>query len=1005
MSLARLSAGSGYRYLLRQTACGDACRVPGRDLTAYYAATGYPAGQWLGRGLTGLDEGRGFARGATVAEPAMAALYGKGHDPLTDKPLGAAYPRFKGVEERIAEALAELPDTLAPEELDARRTEIEQTERARPTREAVAGFDLTFTVPKSASVLWALSSEEVRTAIAEAHCEAVGRVLQLVEDRFLFTRIGPQGCAQVTTRGMVAAAFDHWDTRTGDPNLHTHVVIANKVQGPDGKWRSLDSRVLHHAAVALSEVYDDLIADGIAAKLPVTWSWRGRGARRSPAFEIDGLNDDLLAAFSRRSGQVAAAMRGLMEQFRACHHREPTRREVLRMRQQATLATRPDKTVRPLGELIERWRSTAREATGEDVGRLVARVMTRPAESADDSQPEVATFTAAVLAGITERRSTWTRANLLAEAARATRHLRFATPEARLAVLDRVVEAAMAGCVSLDPPEMFATPRRFCRADGTSAFARAEDASFTTRSVLDAEQRLLTAASEGDAPRVDSSTVATVIEAARHGMPGARGLSPDQAGAVTAIATSALRLDVLVGPAGSGKTRTLRALRAAWERAHGPGSLLGLAPSATAAAELAAALAIGCENTTKWLHESAEVAGPRWAMRAGQLVIVDEASMVSTTDLDRLLAQARGAGAKLLLVGDHHQLDAVGAGGAFGLLAENPDAQILTSLWRFKNRWEANATRALRLGKPAALDAYIEHGRLSEGPAEVMLDAAYTAWMTDITAGRTAVLLAADRATVMMLNSRAHEDRVAAGLAEEDGIAFADDTTGGRGDIVVTRRNNRALVHAGGHVRNGDLWRITDIHPDGAIDVVGLQPDELSTAVRLPTDYVCEHVELGYASTVHRAQGITVDRGHVVATPVMTRQCFYVAMTRGREANHAYVAIDSPADFAEGNCPTPAGPETPTGHDVLRTILGSDRAELSATATLRQRQITATSLRRLLPIREFLTRSADDPEAAAAVAQLDQLLRARADAARAESSRTHTPAPNPQVRSQEGIHR
>jgi conjugative relaxase-like TrwC/TraI family protein len=1004
MSLARLSAGSGYRYLLRHTACGDACRVPGRELTAYYAATGYPAGRWLGQGLAGLNDGLGLAENAIVVEQAMAALYGRGHDPVSGKPLGAAYPRFKSVEERVAEALADLPDTLADDEVEARRVTMEQTERARPTREAVAGFDLTFTMPKSASVLWALGDEDVRTAIAGAHRDTVTRVLQLIEDRFLFTRVGPQGCAQVATRGMVAAAFDHWDTRIGDPNLHTHVVIANKVQGPDGKWRSLDSRVLHHAAVALSEVYDDLIADAIAGRLPVTWSWRFRGERRSPAFEIDGLSDDLLAAFSRRSGQVAAAMRGLTEEFRARHHREPTRREVLRMRQQATLATRPDKTVRPLTELLDRWRSTARQASGQDVDRLLSEVIAEPKHGVVDRPTEVGPLTATTLAGVAERRSTWTRANLLAEAARATRHLRAATPEARLALLDQVVEAALSECVPLDPPDLFATPRRFTRADGTSAFARPEEAPFTTTSVLDAEQRLQAAMNETGAPSVGPATLDTVIEAARIGMPGARGLSADQADAVTAIATTARRLEVLVGPAGSGKTRTLRALRVAWEREHGPGSVVGLAASAVASAELSVALAIPCENTAKWLHESSSDDSPRWAMQVRQLVIVDEASMVTTADLDQLLAQAQAAGAKLLLVGDNYQLDPVGAGGAFGLLTESTNAQFLTSLWRFRNRWEANATRALRLGDPVAIDAYAAHARLNDGPSELMLDAAYVAWTKDTAAGRAAVLLAADRATVLTLNTRAHDDRVAAGIAQEDGIVFADDTTGGRGDVVVTRRNNRTLRHAGGYVRNGDLWRITDVHPDGAVDVVAFQQGEQLPPVLLPADYVRDHVELGYASTVHRAQGMTVDCGHVVATSAMSRQSLYVAMTRGREANHAYVATDRPAAGGDGICPAPTETEAPTGHEVLRTILAADRSELSATATLRQRHREATSLRRLLPIRDFLREAAGDPEAATAVAEIDQLLRARAVAARGESTRGRISEPSPRV-SQEGIYR
>ncbi|MBA3741817.1 MobF family relaxase [Sporichthya sp.] len=308
MSLARLSAGSGYRYLLRHTACGDACREAGTPLTAYYAASGYPAGRWVGAGLAGVDAGHGLAAGTLVTEEAMGALYGAGRDPVSGKALGLGYPAYRSADERIAEALAQLPDSLADGEREAQGAEIEKVERARPVRAAVAGFDLTFTVPKSASVLWALGDETVQLAIVDAHREAVTAVLALVEERFLHTRVGAQGCAQVAARGMLAAEFEHWDTRTGDPNLHTHVVIANKVQGPDGKWRSLDSRALHHAVVACSEIYDDLLADAITARLPVSWSWRSRGERRSPAFEIDGLEDRLLGAFSARSQQIQVAV-------------------------------------------------------------------------------------------------------------------------------------------------------------------------------------------------------------------------------------------------------------------------------------------------------------------------------------------------------------------------------------------------------------------------------------------------------------------------------------------------------------------------------------------------------------------------------------------------------------------------------------------------------------------------------------------------------------------------
>ncbi|MGQ0631521.1 MAG: MobF family relaxase [Sporichthyaceae bacterium] len=1017
MSLARLSAGSGYRYLLRHTACGDCARDAATPLTSYYADSGYPAGRWLGAGLAGFDAGRGLAASTVVTEDAMGAVFGRGHDPVSETPLGRAYPTYRSADERIADAAARLPDTLAEPDRQAAVAVIERRERARPVRAAVAGFDLTFTVPKSASVLWAIGDDPTRQAVTDAHHEAVGAVLHLIEDRFLHTRIGANSCAQVSTSGMVAAAFDHWDTRTGDPNLHTHVVIANKVQGPDGKWRSVDGQALYHAAVTCSEVYDDLLADALATRLSVCWSVRDRGARRSPAFEVDGIDDALLAVFSGRSVQVDAHLRALLAGFADTHDREPTRREVLRLRQQATLTSRPDKSVAPLRELFTRWRETATAITGRRPEQIATGALqgAPPAATAGQVAAEVVEDLAnATLSGIAERRSTWTRPNLLAEAARASRLMRMSSPVERVALLDRVVAAALARCVALDAPELFNSPARFRRADGTSAFTRVDEHAYTTEAVLAAEARLLTATESTDAPRVPEDELAT---AARRIPPGASGrrLTADQQAAVGSIATSGRRLDVLVGPAGTGKTRTLRAVRTAWEQAHGAGSVIGLAPSANAAAELAAALGIGCENTAKWLHESRQAEpAPKWCLHAGQLLVIDEASMVSTPDLDALLAQVGAAGAKAVLVGDHQQLDAVGAGGAFGLLAEQTSSLHLTALWRFRNRWEANATQDLRAGRPDALDAYAEHSHLHGGPAELMIERAYAAWNTDLAAGRSAVLLAADRNTVTALNTRAHDDRVSAGLVRPDGITLADDTSAGRGDVVVTRRNDRRIpTPDGGHVRNGALWRITETHPDGSLDVTPLprpgadSPDPAGGSLRLPGDYVRQNVELGYAATVHRAQGMTVDHSHVLVHAGMSRQQLYVAMTRGRTANHAYVAVDA----IDPTCPNPPDLDPiPTARQMLEGVLCTDGAELSATATLRRRQDEVTSFGRLLPIRDTLTTAAGhgDADCTPAADEIKRLIAMRAAHVR-EQLTGRTPGgysqPAAPEQNPEGIHR
>jgi conjugative relaxase-like TrwC/TraI family protein len=951
MSLHRLSAGAGVAYLLRHTCTGDAERTAGQPLSAYYLASGYPPGRWIGAGLAGLADGSGIATESLVDEEGMNRLYGQGIDPVTGAALGRRFP------------------TYPP-----------QGDRPRPG--AVSGFDLTFTVPKSVSVLWALADGTTQARIARAHAAAVHDALEIVERDALFTRIGVQGCGQVRTRGAIAAAFDHWDTRTGDPNLHTHVVLANKVQGPDGRWRTVDSKALHAAVVAISELYDTLVADKVAVAVGARWGLRSRGERRNPGFEIDGIEDRLLAEFSTRSRQVDECLQRLLANFRNRQAREPSRTEILQLRQQATRLSRPIKRLRPLPELLAHWRERAERVLPEPIATVLARV-THPRGAAHGHDVadsiQIERLGHEVVAAVSERRSTWTRWNLIAEAARATRSIRCTSSEQRDQLITRIAEAALRSlCVALDPPEPLEVPDGFRRPDRVSVFVRHRGQRYTTLALLDAEQRLLTGTRTTNAPHVPDEILSASLTTGRR-------LTADQAAAVTAIATSGRRLDVLVGPAGTGKTTTLATLRAMWETWHGPGSILGLAPSATAARELADALGIACENTAKWLHESephssgktessvgrrgatttarpgkAQPDPGRWQMRAGQLVIVDEASLASTPTLDTLVGQANLAGAKLLLVGDQHQLSPVEAGGAFGLLATDAPAVELRSLWRFRHRWEADTSRLLRRGDPLAWDQYAQRGRLHDGPLESMTEQAYRAWQHTIDTGASAVLLACDTTTVSALNSQARADRIAAGTVEADGVRLHDDSLAGAGDTIVTRRNARHLrTRSGRWVRNGDLWTITARHPDGSLTATRISPARPSRTsgpeetVQLPVEYVREHVELGYATTVHRAQGITVEHSYTVLRPGMSREAAYVALTRGRTANHAYLATDLPDPDHDG-APEPQ----PSAREILDRILTTSHAQTSATQTLRDLQNHATSLAMLGPIQETFAQAA-----------------------------------------------
>lgn len=361
-----------------------------------------------------------------------------------------------------------------------------------------------------------------------------------------------------------------------------------------------------------------------------------------------------------------------------------------------------------------------------------------------------------VVAAVGEKRSTWRRANLCAEASRQTIDWRFATTRDREAITGMVVDAAESASLRLTPPDLATTPAVFTREDGSSRFRPKHSVVFSSEQILAAEDRLLKRAETRTAPTVDVEAID------RH----AAELSPHQAQALALIAVSARQLDLLVGPAGAGKTTALRALHRAWTQQHGRGSVVGLAPSAAAAAVLAEDLGVTCENTAKWLYEHQQ---GRARFHRRQLVIIDEATLAGTFTLDRITGHAAQAGAKVLLVGDWAQLQAVEAGGAFALLASaRDDAPELVGIHRFTHEWEKTASLDLRHGRPEAVDAYLAHGRVQSGDDEDITDAAYQAWRADTDLGRATVLIADSNAAVRGLNERARAERLLTGAPRRD---------------------------------------------------------------------------------------------------------------------------------------------------------------------------------------------------------------------------------------------
>ncbi|MGZ0149003.1 ATP-dependent DNA helicase [Kribbella sp. WER1] len=624
---------------------------------------------------------------------------------------------------------------------------------------------------------------------------------------------------------------------------------------------------------------------------------------------------------------------------------------------------------------MAQWRKRADQAIGHDAVATIQRSLNaaseRPLAAADLSPETLDAYGAATVLTLQTKRATWTRWNLLAEAARRTRLLRFVSTNDRIAALQAIVERAEQHSISLTAPDLVTIP--VTRASGESVFAIHNGQIYTSPVILGAEAVLLDLARDTSGPTLAPATIPTAD------------LSADKAAALHRIATSGQKLEALIGPAGTGKTNLLSALTASWEAAYGDGSIIALAPSSAASSILSDAIGTPTENIAKWIYESAGLGAEqrrdqilhsehaaglarqarrrlrrqrligqlaalraeqdRWSFHQNQLVIVDEASMASTMELATLARAANSAGAKLLLVGDDAQLSAADTGGAFRLIAKDTQAAELTEVWRFTNPWERDASLALRRGNPTAIDAYDDHDRLTAGSSEAMEDAAYKTWLADTNNDKTSLLIAADNATVARLNARARLDRITTGEVEPDGIELHNGNHVGLGDHIVARLNNRRLSY--GHrqfVKNGDHWTVIRRWPDGSLTVQNRTGD----TVTLPTAYVQESVELAYATTAHRAQGTTVDTAHLLVTEQLTRALMYVGMTRGRHANNVYVAThQASSDLHEPH------PEQ-TMQDVLESVLNDPGVEQSAHEVMRQELDNATRLDRLVAIHEHL---------------------------------------------------
>ncbi|HET7407523.1 MAG TPA: MobF family relaxase [Mycobacteriales bacterium] len=879
ISISRLGSGSTAAdyYLEKQAGC---------ELD-YYTGVGEAAGRWLGDGaralgldgalnaageqmLRGLLSGcggdgrplvkpvlRADPRGLLLAEPLVRALDATGRrsgaDLLGDAKTATAFDMA------VAAVDAGKPSTLpadlvgqvaAAAGLDAVALyrSVDGTDTYTPAFAHAgakvdvrrAGLDVTVSAPKSVSLLFGIGDPAMSKAVRAAHDVGVSEVVAYLQRHAATAARGHHGggrrAPRIGTDGLIVAAFDHRTSRAGDPQMHTHLVIPNLVRGADGRWSAMDTNSLYRHARTASSLYHAVLRGELTKTLGVAWTRVDKGIA-----EVDGIPRSTIEHFSKRRGQIVD---------------EQTRRGWFSTKaaQVACLVTRPAKTHETPATLRGRW---AEEAATVGLDALILQRLTGRTGGPDEPAIDVLATRLFGPAGVTADRTTFTRQDL-AQAICET--LPAGTP-VRLADVDRLVTTLIAHPDVL--PVVGDGPQR----------------RYTTRELVATEQHALTLA---DSPRERPVRIIPARHVGR--LIVGSGLSDEQQAMVTALVSSRRHVDVVTGPAGSGKTAALAQAARLWSLIHRP--VQGATVAWRAAQNLEAATGIPTRSVAATLR-SADTHG----LPAGVVLVVDEASLVNTRTLTRLLEHVHRADGTLVLVGDPEQLPEIGAGGLFAALADRDTTIRLTDNQRQHATWERAALTQLREGDSAgALDAYVNHDRvhttLTSGELLEQVAADYAA-----AAGRgeQVLVLAARRVDVAQLNRHIREHLIHAGALGGDELRVPSDR-GPRayrvGDQVLVTVNDRDRG-----LLNGTRATITDLQRRRG--TVELRTDAGQRVVLDRNWLASGHLEPGYASTMHKAQGVTVDTTLIYGAGPLTREHAYVALSRGRLANHIYLAVDT----------------------------------------------------------------------------------------------------------------
>jgi conjugative relaxase-like TrwC/TraI family protein len=744
--------------------------------------------------------------------------------------------------------------------------------KSAPGREPVPGFDLTFSAPKSVSLTWALGGHPVSGQVNEAHAAAVAEALAYLQRQACWTRRGHGGHEFVQGNGFLAAAYLHRSSRAGDPQLHTHVLIANATRGPEGRWSRLYHPAIYEHAKTASYIYEAHLRHELTQRLGAEWQPVVKGIA-----DIEGFRPEELRLFSTRRAEILEAA-GEGASARAM--------------QIATLTTRKAKERDLTGEsLREAWRVKAAEV-GLDrraIGRRLGHE--RPGQTILTAQQVERSVTAH--ASHFDRRA------------------------AVQAVADNLPHGAPAAEVEELADAFLASESVVKIAEGSKGER------FTTQRIWALEQRALAAAErmQGTNERalIDPIIISRVLDARPS-------LKADQRAMVSRLLGSGRALEVVIGEAGTGKTYATVAAAEGW--ATGSHDLLVAAPTWRAANVLRAE-GLNATSITRLLFRFDKRAARGEApMRAGSVLLIDEAGMVDSATLARLIDHALAAEAKLVLIGDPAQLGEIEAGGLFAAIASRGEPVVLDEVIRHHHELDREGAKRIREGEGAeALDIYRSSERviIAADPearrAEMVND-----WWQSHRQGEDALMVAKRNAEVEKLNVLAREAMQAEGWLGSSEIEVGE-ARFAAGDQVITRINDhRAQIY------NRERWRVESVDPgSGAVVLDGI---DTQRRVCVDSAYLGRVTKNGdpalqhaYAATTYQAQGATVDRAYVMADPSMDRQEFYVAASRSREETYFYATPEVRLDREEI---APASPHSRQGLEHIAEAAQRDGSQAAA---------------------------------------------------------------------------